>query len=145
MAASTVPVFKGALLDLLQSEDALRNVVVSWGWPHSPAREMVILGDVADSEQSWLGLGNRSKEERYTLEVYARVEVAGSDQRPATTRAYALASVIEEAVKDDITVEGSVGQVSFAGANLEETVSEGDQSRISVVVCKLAVIARLPR
>ena len=143
MTTSTVPQLKHNLLAALKAEADLHGVQVSWGWPKSPTREMIVLGDVPEHDRQYVSLGRLSQEEDYVLEVGVRVERPGVDQEAATTRAYELVAVLEGVVKADMTFGGIAREGAFLGSALEEFVGSTDEARIAVVTCRVSVKARL--
>lgn len=125
MANSTIPAFKAALLTALQARAALSTVQVTYGAPlPSPADEYVWLADV-DGEQEAAALGAQRREEFYELEVIVAVYRAGADQQATTERAFALVGELEEVLRADGTVGGTVRFAEVGGPlRLEEMASD---------------------
>lgn len=134
---SSAPAFKAALLALLQARSGLSGVTVSYGAPvtGAGAREFVALGDI-DGSQEYATLGataaNRRKDETFTMTVYCSCLREGQQQQECTERAFALAAEVEDAVREDPEVSGTVRVAEIASPfTLEEFAS--DAARQSVV------------
>jgi hypothetical protein len=124
---TTAPALKAKLRDVLAARVGLRDVKVSWGWPKAVRREMIVLGNVNESEQEYVVFraGRKPREESYTLEVLVRVEQGTNDQEPVTLRAYAIAAELEDALRADFTVGGVVRTAEFESGDLEELGDDG--------------------
>jgi hypothetical protein len=129
MATSTIPAFKAALQAQLQKRQGLNGVMVSYGYPGPvPEVEYIWLADVRGS-QALATMGNRKREEDYSLTVLIKTEISGvqpTDQQTATERAFTLMGELEAQLRTDPTVnaavrvaqvEGPVDLVELAGNN----------------------------
>lgn len=142
MAASTIPAFKAALATALRARANLATVQVSYGAPlPSPADEFIWLADV-EGEQEAAALGAQRREEIYDLLTIVNVIRAGADQQAVTERAFALAAEIEDELRGDGTVGGTVRFAEVAGPfRLEEMAS--DTHRGAQLTVTVAARARI--
>lgn len=99
-ATASLPLVKGALKDALKLRSGLSGVQVSWGTPTEMMPELIHLGD-ASGDQEAVSLGQRHREENYTLTVTCDVLRNDGDQEKATRRAYALAAELEDELRDN--------------------------------------------
>lgn len=143
---SSAPAFKAALLTALQARSGLSGVTVSYGAPAggAGAREFVALADI-DGTQEYATLGAtaaaRRKDETFTMTVYCSVLREGQMQQECTERAFALAAEVEDAVREDPEVGGTVRVAEVASPfSLEEFAS--DQARQSVVTLGITATRR---
>jgi limonene-1,2-epoxide hydrolase len=142
MAVSTQPKLKGNLRDALALRPAIKGEVqVSWGFPKSPEKEFILLGDIRDDGQESAAMGMQRRDERYTLEVIVKVEKNGTDQEATTLRAYALAGEVENTLRADATVGNAVLMARVTGVGLVEF--DGDQVRIAVLTVLVGCKARI--
>jgi hypothetical protein len=143
---------KANLLEALKLRAGLDGVQVTWGWPKTPAKEMIALTDIRGrQEKAELGPRRRAnREESYKLEVIVKVEKQGVDQSIATLRAYALAAELEDQLLTDSTVGGVVREAQVGGRvgdpgrfDLEEFVTSDGAGRMAVLVIDVACQARV--
>lgn len=129
---STAPAFKAAFVTALAARAGLSGVLVSYGAPlPNPPREHVTLGDLS-GEQEFAALGAMRKYETYTLDVYVSVVREGSQQQACTERAFAIAAEIEDELRANPTMTGTVRVAEIATPfSLEEFAS--DTARQSVL------------
>ena len=151
VSTSVVPGFRRALQRMLEDRPALAGVVVSQGPPYpADIPEFVWIADIPEHEQRFAGQrpSPHAREEEFVQVVKISVLMAGlPSHEDCTDRAYALASEIEDALADDLTVGGSVrnGWVRVEGLPLEERGPEGEALvRESLIEARLRVRARLP-
>src|SRR6266516_3930708 len=104
---------------MLQTHAALSNVTISYGVPlPSNPDEWIWLGDVT-GDQTWLTVGG-TREEDYSLTVMVRAFRAGPNQQPATERAFQILTEIENALRTDPTVGGTVLSAQIKPTGLTE-------------------------
>ena len=129
---STAPAFKAAFVTALAARSGLSGVLVSYGAPlPNPPREHVTLGDLS-GEQEFASLGAMRKYETFTLDVYVSVVREGSQQQACTERAFAIAAEIEDELRTNPTMSGTVRVAEIATPfDLEEFAS--DTARQSVL------------
>ena len=154
MATSTVPALKAALLARLQARPGLAGVQVSWGRPHGAlAPEWIMLGSTRAGDptgeesggQSTAVLGRHRREERYVLDVWVSCIAAGlSEQQDLTERAYELVAEIEDELRDDATVNGTVRTAQVTDASdLTEAIADNGQQREARVRVQVACAERI--
>jgi hypothetical protein len=120
MATSTIPAFIDALLARLGADSSLAGVLVCDSVPDAATREMLIVWGTRDDSpdqgsfpggQSSAAIGQRSREERYVVELLVTVVRPRREGQTGTrARAFELAAVVENSLR-------SWGEVSprFAG------------------------------
>ena len=138
---STAPAFKAALFTALAANSDLADVTVSYGAPITGPREFIALADIS-GQQEFAALGKLTKEETYTLDVYVSVVREGNQQQECTERCFALAAELEDYLRANPTVGGTVriAQLS-APFNLEEFA--GDTARQSILTLGVEAAARI--
>lgn len=138
--ASSIPVFKAALVDRLKADGRLRQVDVMYGLnavnpgqdavligntrPDDPTRESVFPG----GQSQWLGGGSTPcREERYVLEVLISVARPWRSEQQATTeRAFEIAAAIDDSLiawqvqGDAPSFDGVVRWAQVTGVTHEE-------------------------
>jgi len=142
MATSTVPALKAALLSLLVARAGLSGVQVVYGAPlPNPGREFVSLGGT-DGMQETAALGRLRREEEYRLTIYVSTIREGQGQQACTERAFEIAAEVENAVRSDPTVGGTVRTALVDGPfTLEEGAT--DTHRTALVTIALLCHARI--
>lgn len=152
MSASTVPAFKLQLRTNLQARAALAGVQITYG-PPTPQPgwgadvntvEYIWLGDVQGT-QEWLTFSSAggTREEEYDLTVWLLVAKATSpdDYQAAGNRAFALMAEIENEVRTDHTVGGTVLEAEVASfIFVEDAKPEVNEARIALTVHVKALI-----
>lgn len=149
MATSVVPAVKAALLAGLEAETALSGVRVSWGVPlESIPPEMIVLGN-ADAPQEARALGALRRRESVALTIYVDVHrQTTTDQAATTTRAYTIASAIEDYLRADPSLSadyagsGEIVAATFGGVEKLEEYA-GDRTRRALLTCTVNVEARI--
>lgn len=143
-AVSTQDTLKANLLAQLQARAGLAGVQVAYGFPKTPATEFLMLGDIAKGDEQTAALGNRSRDEKYTLFVTVKVEKQGTNQQAATERAYTLAGELAGQLRTDPSVNGAVITALVQGTELQEFASnQGQAARMAVVTVHVGCHARL--
>lgn len=115
---SVAHAFMVALADKLALRANLAGVQIATGWlgGDSDARESIQLTAVR-AEQRWGMVGNRRRDEEFTVEATIWVTRAGKNEtviREVRARAFALLAEIEDCLRVDPTVDNTarVAQVS---------------------------------
>lgn len=110
--ATTVPKVKAALLALMDT--ALPDIPHGWGPPPPDQlrHEHIWFGDITGDGDIG-ALGNRSREESYSLEVFIVVQRGGYDEQTVETRAWEIAAALDAAIMDNPRLEG-LGQDPIA-------------------------------
>ena len=138
---STAPAFKAALLTALTARTGLSGVTISYGVPLNAPREFIALGDISGS-QEFAALGALRKDETYTLSVYVSVLREGNQQQTCTERCFALAAEIEDELRTNVTMTGTVRVAELLSPfRLEEYAS--DQARQSVLTLGIQATERI--
>jgi hypothetical protein len=138
---STAPAFKAALLTALTARSGLSGVTISYGVPLGAPREFIALTDLSGS-QEFAALGALRKDETYVLDVYVSTLREGNQQQQATERCFAMAAEIEEVLRTNVTMSGTVRVAELLQPfSLEEYAS--DQARQSVLTLGIQATERI--
>jgi hypothetical protein len=138
---STAPAFKNALHDALGARAGLSGVTVSYGAPTGAPREFIALTDISGS-QEFAALGALRKDETYVLTVFCSVLREGNQQQECTERAFALAAEIEDELRGNVTMSGTVRVAELTTPfQLEEFAS--DSARQSIVTVGISATQRI--
>lgn len=147
MAASTIPAAKAALLSALQARPGLSGVLVAWGASAKPATqsEAIYVDDATEVEREWISLGAQRLDEIYTLQV--RVESTaygdGSDVRQGVEdRLWTLVAEVEQAVRDDLTLGGTLHGKGAKPAGVEPLTFPTDEGWIAHALVRIDCMAR---
>jgi len=140
---SSAPAFKAALLTALTARSGLSGVTVSYGVPLGGPRESITLADISGSQEfRTMGGPVPKKEESYVLDVYVSVLREGNQAQTCTERCFALAAEIEDELRTNITMSGTVRVAELSSPfNLEEYAS--DQARQSVLTLGIQAVERI--
>lgn len=147
MAASTIPAAKAALLSALQARVALVDVVVAWGLPAKPPQqsEAIYVDDAIDVERDWVSLGARRLDERYTLQVRVETIAYGDDsdlRQTVEERMWVLVAEIEQTVRDDLTLGGTLYGTTAKPAGVEPLTFPTDTGWIAHALVRIDCMAR---
>lgn len=119
---STIPAVIDALLALLRARPELAAPVeVFDGFPRRVIDNLdfVAVGGksepVADGTQAAAVLGNRRRDETYTVRVYCSSSRGTQDQKVTRDRAFALMAAAEDAIRADPTLGGRVKSAQVGG------------------------------
>lgn len=138
---STAPAFKAALLTALTARTGLSGVTLSYGVPLTAPREFIALGGISGS-QEFAALGALRKDETYVLDVYCSVLREGNQQQTCTERCFALAAEIEDELRTNVTMTGTVRVAELLQPfQLEEFAS--DQARQSILTLGIQATERI--
>lgn len=147
MAASTIPAAKAALLSALQARLGLAGVLIAWAPPvrPPPQPEAIYVDDATDVEREWISLGAQRLDETYTLQV--RVETIaygdGSDIRQAVEeRMWVLVAEVEQAVRDDLTLGGTLHGKGAKPDGVEPFTYPTDDGWIAHALVRIDCMAR---
>ena len=140
---STAPAFKAAMLTALTARSGLSGVTISYGAPLQGPREFIALGDINGSQEfRTMGGPVPKKEESYVLDVYVSVLREGNQQQTCSERCFALAAEIEDELRTNITMTGTVRVAEvLAPFSLEEYAS--DQARQSLLKLGIQAVERI--
>ena len=152
MASSTVPALKLQLRTNLLNRAGLSGVQVTYG-PPTPQPgwgndintvEYVWIGDVQGSQQ-WFTFTTPGgqREEDYDLKIWIAVQKATGldDYVTAGNRAFALMAEVENELRADHTVTGTVQQAEVTGfIFIEDAKAEMNEARLEVTVHVKAII-----
>ena len=138
---STAPAFKAAMLTALQAHTGLSGVTLSYGAPLQAPREFIALGGISGS-QEFAALGALRRDETYILDVYVSVLREGNQQQTCTERCFALAAEIEDELRTNVTMSGTVRVAELLSPfQLEEFAS--DQARQSILTLGIQATERI--
>jgi hypothetical protein len=150
--ASSIPAVIDAVLAMLRGRAELAAPVeVFDGFPRRPIDNMdfVAIGGkaepVADGTQDAVVLGNRRRDETYTVRVYCSSSRGTADQKVTRDRAFTLMGVVEDALRTDPTLGGRVMSAQVGGrVALEQTEAEtADAGSFAEVSFDVSVRARI--
>lgn len=128
MATSTVPTLKANLKTQLAARGGLTGVQISYGPPSvGMQREYIWIGD-ADGQQVFAAMGTVNHEE-YNLEVIVDVIREGEDEASADARCFAIQAELENQLRSDNTVGGSVSVAQIDRFRLTENVTADGMTR----------------
>lgn len=140
MAASSAPAAKAALLTLLQA-DLGSGVQVEYAHPGPAIQQESIFFNRTTENDTSVALGQRKRDEDYTLEVVVSVARDGNDAQGCEERCWALVGHIETVVRANPSLSGTVAKFAlYDGADMTP-YAEGGQ-RIAEAVCRVAVSHR---
>jgi len=146
VATSALPGLKAGLKTLLDAQAGLSGVLVSYGWPKDPRREIVVLGD-AEITQAYRGIGaaiqspQPAKLEEIDLTLLVSVVGETTAQQATTERALTLLGHVETAIRTDPQVGGAVEVAQLSRYRVEELVNDtAREARITAVVSATAYI-----
>jgi len=146
VATSALPALKAGLKDLLEDQEDLAGVLVSYGWPKDPRRELIVLGD-AEIQQQYRGIGaaiqSPQPAKREDIELTVLVSVVGETtaQQATTERALTLLGHIETALRTDPQVGNAVEVAQLSRYRVEELVNDtAREARTTAVVSATAYI-----
>jgi len=90
VATSRLPALKAVLKTLCEAQSGLSGVLVSYGWPKDPRRELIVLGD-AEISQEYRGIGaaiqSPQPAKREEIDLTVLVSVVGETTAQQSTRA----------------------------------------------------------
>lgn len=118
-----MPLAVDRLIGLIRASSAGDpSVKVTDGFPRFSVvnTDLIAVGGKAEptasGEQTTAALGNRRREERYTIRVACSSSRGGDDQKAVRDRAFALMALVETGVRDDPTLGGAVMVAQIAGS-----------------------------
>jgi len=137
-----------ALGDILRADTALGGVQIVDGLPMSPQAEFVAILDAQPHEQRAAGMRAtpHPREEEFTLTLHISVVRRGdASHEKATARAYEIAAVIEDALRSDLTINGSLGNgwATVDGLPLTKFGPNRDGEREAVILAQVGCRARI--
>lgn len=136
---ATVPEAKAALLAAMRAQEGLQGVQIEWAHPGKGIkRETIYFGDTLFDE-SPAALGNRNRNEDYTLELVVTVEKAGNDAEGAERRVWALLAEIAGVLRENADLDGEVRVAQVRGGPVRNYA--GDMKRVSECVLGVGVTA----
>lgn len=81
------------------------------------------------TQQEAVVLGNRRRDETYTIRMSCLSSRGGTNQRDVRDRAFGLMAVVETVVRDDATLRGTV-QVAQIGSDIELQQTDADTAEL---------------
>jgi hypothetical protein len=133
---------KAALLTLLRADSGLRVCKSSTRTPAPAIQQESIFFNRTTENDTSVALGQRKRDEDYTLEVVVSVARDGDDAQGCEERCWAIVGHVENVVRANPTLSAH-GRTKFAlydGADMTP-YAEGGQ-RIAEAVCRVAVSHR---
>jgi hypothetical protein len=143
-AASTIPAAKAALLTALQARAGLTGVDVRWGLPaQTPdVTERVYVGDADNIDREWAALGGQRVNEDYVLQVIVETFQFGDDQRATEERFWVLVNEVEQALRGDLRLAGTVREAGLDGVT-DQKVGPTDEGWGATGVVRIRCQARI--
>jgi hypothetical protein len=132
---------RAALLAALQARAGLSGVQLGYGMPPGALQREHILFGVVDGTQEYRALGTVRKFEDYTATLFIGVSREGTDQQAADDRALALMAEVEDVLRDDPTVGGTVLTAQVERYRLEPLAS--DTTREARITLDIQTRARI--
>lgn len=116
---------RAALVTALSARAGLSGVQIVYGMPPGALqREHILLGPV-DGTQEYRALGTARKFDDYTVTLYITAMREGTNQQAADERALAIMAEVEDEVRTDPTVGGTVLTAEVSRYRLEPLAGEG--------------------
>lgn len=146
MATSRLTTLKANMKTMLEAQAGLSGVLVSYGWPKDPRRELIVLGDAEITQQYraiGAAVGGLSTAKREEIELTLLVSVVGETtaQQATTERALTLLGHIETAIRTDPRVSAAVEVAQLSRYRVEELVNDtAREARLTAVVSATAYI-----
>lgn len=141
MAVSTAPVFKEALVALLQDANTLGSaeppVQVSYGFlGRDVERETIAVGGISWDTDEWFPIGANKRSEVYGVNLTVWVNYPGGTQQEATERAMELMGEVETLLQVNANiVMGGISWLSLELNQLSESpYDEGHQAMAEATV-----------
>jgi hypothetical protein len=149
MAGSVVHDYRVALKAALAARPALSGVRVSYGppLPRTPG-EFIWLADAEEAPQVARALGRMKRREDAIVKVVVSVQRTGTDQEAVAARAYALLAEVENAIREDPSLDahytgaGELIHSQFAGLE-EDRLLADDNKRECLIIANVSVAARI--
>lgn len=150
MATSSIPAAIDGLLTLLRANVDSSTQVVD-GFPRFTVTDtdLIAVGGkpapTAEGTQTAAVLGGRKRDENYVLHVTCSSSRGGEDQKAVRDRAFALLAVLENVVRNDITLGGAVRTAQVEGGiTLSQTdVDTAADGVFAEVAAEIAVWNRI--
>lgn len=145
MSTSTFPAVKAHLVGLLPTMPELIGVTVDYGQPGSGLqREHVFFAGTGRDGQRWGPMGNRARDEDYSIEFAVHVCNPGDSQQEATERAHVLFGVLENTFRPlpDATL-AALGVRFLEVVPTEVIEFIASENRACVIGGEIAVRARI--
>jgi hypothetical protein len=133
---SVIPDTKANLKTQLEARPGLAGVQIVYGIALPNRRNECISICSAKDGQQWGLIGQRARNEEFTLTVYVCVVKTTKNQQAVTERAFAIADEIGDQLRTDPTVDGALMVAQVAGADLDEFAN--DQKREAILTVRLA-------
>lgn len=141
MPAPTVPDAKSALLAALRARPGLQGVQVEWSHPGKGIRaETIYFGETVYGQRA-ARLGNRTRQEDYTLELVVTVEKAGDQAEACERRCWELLAEIEDELRSNADLDGLVDVAQYQASPVRNFV--GASKRVSESVVSIGVESEL--
>lgn len=98
----------------------------------------------ADSTQAWAGLGHQARNEQLTVYCVAQAWSGSDDIRPLRTAVYGITSAVEDLIRDDASLGGTVstpGNAAVTSGQLRQPpVARGRAARVHFAITAQARI-----
>ena len=153
MATSTVPAFLDALKAALDARNIAATgggtIAVTTAASGEPVPPECIQLFRTTADQQWTLLGNRRRREQYTVYggIYAQIAGYGEPTaKAARDRAYALLAELEQTLRADPSVGGSVRQAELLTAELDQGITRGgddEGARFATLAFSIGVVHEL--
>jgi hypothetical protein len=144
MATSAVPAFLTALRSALIARPGLTGVGVFTAPPGDELPPEALVVDRVVSTQAWAALGRQKREEGFTVFLVAHAAKPGTGEAifaELRDRCFALAAEVENALRDDVSVAGTVRVAQFARGELRQ--GAGTQGRWAQIEMQIDAAQRI--
>lgn len=141
---SQVNAFLIAFRALLEARPGLSGVGVFTAHPGDDLPPEAIVVDRVTTDQSWAALGRQRREEGFTVFVVLHIEKAGAGEAVATDareRVYAIKAEVEDALRADPSVGGTVRVADYARDELRQ--GTGDSVRWAQLEAQIGAAVRI--
>lgn len=146
MATSVVPTFMDTFCEQLRNRAGLAGAGIFSGpmGVDTPPRAIVLFS--VDEGQDWGAIGNRRKDEQFTVDGATWIEVAGADEatiKTARDEAFALMAEVEDQLREDPAVNGVLQTAAINGMRFEQGINpEGRWAQVTFTILGKAWLQR---
>lgn len=134
-----------ALLTLLQAQTWPNDVRPALGIPGRLERDSAwISGEVDDWRAEYRVSGLKAKDETFVLRVHLLTTRLGGEFEPLRDAIAVYGGLVEDAIKQDYTLGGTVMLATIVNQQLEETMLDDGRRRQALLTYSIACDAHVP-
>lgn len=101
---TTAPTVKVNLLTAIKARAEFATVQATHGYPGEDIEtEWLMLGAIDYTDTAWAQMGNKAREEAYSITCVINIRQAGASEKEAEARAFALYAGVEAALKASVS------------------------------------------